>query len=354
MPTSAAKKVLITGGLGYLGSHTIVALHQAGYEVVSADNHSNSQPDVADRIARITGIKPKNYVLDVCERATLQQLFAEEGPFDGVIHMAAYKSVAESVEKPHKYYYNNLVSLLQVLHCCQQFGVKHLVFSSTCTVYGEPDVLPVTEDTPLNPLSPYGKTKAIGEEILRDYVRANSMQAMALRFFNPVGAHPSAEIGEFPQGIPSNLLPHMAQTAAGMHPYLRIWGADYPTPDGTCIRDYIHVCDLAEVHVKALGHLMYSLADGCMEVINIGTGDGISVKQMHAAFETVNQTDVPYKILEHRPGDIISMYADNRKAKQLLDWRPRFGIDAMVRSTWQWQQALGTQTAQALSKASKS
>jgi UDP-glucose 4-epimerase len=334
------KKVLITGGLGYLGSHTIVALHQAGYEVVSADNHSNSQPDVAERIAKITGIKPKNYVIDVCERAPLQQLFAEEGPFDGVIHMAAFKSVAESVENPHKYYHNNLVSLLQVLHCCQQFGVQHLVFSSTCTVYGEPKVLPVTEDTPLNPLSPYGKTKAIGEEIIRDFVGANAMQAIALRFFNPVGAHPSAEIGEFPQGIPSNLLPHMAQTAAGMHPYLRIWGADYPTADGTCIRDFIHVCDLAEVHVKALDYLLERAPSQALEVMNIGTGKGVSVKQMHAAFEKVNKVEVPYKVFEHRAGDIISMYADNTKAHQLLDWTPRYGLNDMVETAWQWQQAL--------------
>lgn len=340
MAISNSKKVLITGGLGYLGSHTIVALHQAGYEAVSADNHSNSQPDVADRIANITGVAPRNYAIDVCDRDQLQSLFAKEGPFDGVIHMAAYKSVAESIENPQKYYYNNLVGLLQVLHCCEQFGVQHLVFSSTCTVYGDPLVLPVTENTPLNPLSPYGKTKAIGEDIIKDFVAAHPIQAIALRFFNPVGAHPSAEIGEFPQGVPSNLLPHMAQTAAGMHPYLRIWGADYPTVDGTCIRDFIHVCDLAEAHVTALNHLIHGDFSAGMEILNIGTGEGISVKQMHKAFEQTNGVQVPYELLEHRPGDIVSMYADTQKARQLLAWEPRYTLKDMVHSAWQWQKAL--------------
>lgn len=323
--------------MGYLGSHAIVALQQAGYTVVSADNHSNSQPDVADRIARITGIKPRNYVIDVCDRQSLEQLFLEEGPFAGVIHMAAYKSVAESVEQPLKYYANNLMSLLQLLHCCNKFDVHYLVFSSTCTVYGEPEQLPVNESHPINPMSPYGKTKAIGEQIIRDFVGTHRLQAMTLRFFNPVGAHPSAEIGEFPRGVPSNLLPYMAQTAAGQHPFLRIWGDDYPTPDGTCVRDYIHVCDLAEVHLKALEHLMARKNKLGYEVINIGTGEGISVKEMHAAFEVVNGIQVPYKVLEHRPGDIVSMYADNRKAHELLHWHPRFTLHDMVRTAWQWQ-----------------
>lgn len=332
-----SKKILITGGLGYLGSHTIVVLQQAGYEVVSADNLSNSQPDVADRIANITGIKPKNYVIDVCERAPLQKLFAEEGPFDGVIHMAAHKSVGESVAEPLKYYNNNLVSLLQVLHCCERFGVGNLVFSSTCTVYGEPAVLPVSENTPVNPLSPYGKTKLMGEQIIQDFVRSHSMQALCLRFFNPVGAHPSGEIGEFPNGVPSNLLPFMAQTAAGMHPYLRIWGDDYPTPDGTCIRDFIHVCDLAEVHLKAIEWLFTQEKNQGFDAINVGTGQGISVKEMVAAFERVNQVKLPKRVLNRRPGDIVTMYADCNKAHKLLQWQPRHNIDSMVKTTWFWQ-----------------
>lgn len=337
-PTS--NKILITGGMGYLGSHTIVALQEAGYGVVSADNHSNSQPDVADRIAKITGIKPRNYVIDVSERQALEQLFLEEGPFAGVIHMAAYKSVAESVEQPLKYYHNNLLSLLQVLHCCDKFGVRQLVFSSTCTVYGQPLTLPVTEETAINPLSPYGKTKAIGEQIIRDFVSNHQLQAIALRFFNPVGAHPSAEIGEFPRGVPSNLLPYTAQVAAGMHDHLRIWGDDYPTPDGTCIRDFIHVCDLADVHVKALQHLMDLRQKQSFEIFNIGTGQGISVRQMHAAFEEVNELKVPAKVYPRRPGDIMVMYADTLKAQQVLDWHSSHDINSMVSTAWTWQRKL--------------
>lgn len=308
--------------------------------MVSADNLSNSQPDVADRIATITGIKPRNYVIDVCDRAALEQLFHEEGPFAGVIHMAAYKSVAESVENPLKYYHNNLLSLLQVLHCCDKFGVHQLVFSSTCTVYGQPVSLPVTEETPLNPLSPYGKTKAIGEQIIRDFVSNHQLQAIALRFFNPVGAHPSAEIGEFPRGVPSNLLPYMAQVAAGIHDHLRIWGDDYPTPDGTCIRDFIHVCDLAEVHVKALEHLMELRQQQSFEVFNIGTGQGISVKQMHEAFQRVNNIIVPAVIYSRRSGDIMIMYANSDKAKHSLNWQPAYDVNFMVNTAYLWQRAL--------------
>lgn len=326
--------------MGYLGSHTIVALQEAGYTVVSADNLSNSQPDVADRIARITGIKPRNYVIDVCDRAALEQLFHEEGPFAGVIHMAAYKSVAESVANPLKYYHNNLLSLLQVLHCCDKFNVHQLVFSSTCTVYGQPVSLPVTEETPLNPLSPYGKTKAIGEQIIRDFVNNHRLQAIALRFFNPVGAHPSAEIGEFPIGVPSNLLPYMARVAAGMHDHLRIWGDDYPTPDGTCIRDFIHVCDLAEVHVKAMEHLMELRQQQSFELFNIGTGQGISVRQMHAAFEQTNQLKIQAQVYARRPGDIMSMYTSTQKAEQVLGWKAAHKLDSMVSTAWSWQQKL--------------
>lgn len=323
--------------MGYLGSHTIVALQEAGYTVVSADNLSNSQPDVADRIARITGIKPRNYVIDVCDRAALEQLFHEEGPFAGVIHMAAFKSVAESVENPLKYYHNNLLSLLQVLHCCDKFGVKQLVFSSTCTVYGQPVSLPVTEETPLNPLSPYGKTKAIGEQIIRDFVNNHRLQAIALRFFNPVGAHPSAEIGEFPRGVPSNLLPYMAQVAAGLHDHLRIWGDDYPTPDGTCIRDFIHVCDLAEVHAQALEHLMRRKCMGFFEVFNIGTGNGISVRQMHKVFEEVIGAKINSVVYPRRLGDIIIMYANAEKAYNTLGWRAKYDLKDMAITAWNWQ-----------------
>lgn len=315
-------------------------LQQAGYEVVSVDNHSNSQPDVADRIARITGIKPRNYELDVCDRESLVALFEKEGSFAGVIHMAAHKSVVESVEQPLRYYDNNLRSLLQVLYCCDLFGVKNVVFSSTCTVYGEPDTLPVTEQTALNPLSPYGRTKIIGEQILQDFVKTHQMQALVLRFFNPVGAHPSGLIGEFPNGVPSNLLPFMAQTAAGHHPFLRIWGDDYPTADGSCIRDFIHVCDLAQVHLKALEWLFAQANLQGYEVINVGTGKGISVKEMVQAFEEENKVQLAKKVLNRRAGDIVVMYADASKAKSMLNWEPAYGIRDMVRTAWQWQQQL--------------
>lgn len=334
------KKILITGGLGYLGSHTIVALQEAGYTVVSADNHSNSHPDVADRIANITQVKPRNYVIDICDQVAIETLFEQEGPFAGVIHMAAFKAVAESVQHPLKYYNNNLLGLIRVLQCCSKFEVKQLVFSSTCTVYGEPQYLPVDEVHPINPLSPYGKTKAIGEQMIQDFVAAHPLQAISLRFFNPVGAHSSAEIGEFPRGIPSNLLPHMAQTAAGKHPYLRVWGNDYPTHDGTCIRDYIHVCDLARVHVLALSHLIDLKQKRSYEVFNIGTGQGVSVLEMHAAFERQIEKGVPYKIMERRIGDIESMFASNEKAKRDLNWRPEFSLQDMVSSAWEWQQKL--------------
>lgn len=334
-------KILVTGGMGYLGSHTIVALQQAGYDAISADNHSNSQPDVADRIASITGIKPTNYVIDVCERQSLEQLFLEEGPISGIIHMAAFKSVAESVQMPLKYYANNLVGLLQVLHCAQKFDVNYLVFSSTCTIYGEPETLPVDEAHPINPLSPYGKSKAIGEQLLREFVERSNLKAMSLRFFNPVGAHPSAELGEYPRGVPSNLLPYLAQTAAGIHPYLRIWGNSYPTPDGTCIRDFIHVCDLAEVHLKALEFMMTegSRFEG-YDAVNIGTGIGVSVLEMLETFQSVNQIEVPFQICENRPGDIVSMYASSEKAYNLFGWKPRFTLHDMVSTAWQWQNAI--------------
>ncbi len=243
--------------------------------------------------------------------------------------MAAFKSVAESVENPLKYYHNNLVSLLQVLHCCEKFKVKQLVFSSTCTVYGEPQFLPVTEEHPINPHSPYGKTKAIGEQIIQDFVASHQLQAIALRFFNPVGAHPSAHIGEFPRGVPSNLLPYMAQTAAGIHPFLRIWGNDYPTSDGTCIRDYIHVCDLARVHVLALSHLIELKQKSSYEVFNIGTGRGISVMEMHSAFEELVGKKIPVQISNRRPGDIVSMFADNKR-----HLNPSFGNRSFLYMIW--------------------
>lgn len=335
-----SKKILITGGFGYLGSHTIVALQLAGYEVVSADNHSNSRADVAQRISKITGIEPRNYVVDVCDQKALEVVFKLEGSFAGIIHMAAFKAVGESVRNPVKYYRNNLQSLISVLRCCEIFDVHQLVFSSTCTVYGEPRVLPVTETAPIDSPSPYGRTKQIGEQIIQDFVNTHALQAIALRFFNPVGAHPSAEIGEFPKGVPSNLLPFMAQTAAGMHPALNIWGNDYLTHDGTCIRDYIHVCDLAKVHVLALEHLIELKQESSYEVFNIGTGKGISVLEMLEAFERVNNVQIPFQILDRRPGDIVSMYADNQKAVSILGWTAEYTLDDMVRSAWNWQKKL--------------
>ncbi|WP_038030513.1 UDP-glucose 4-epimerase GalE [Thermonema rossianum] len=335
------KTILVTGGLGFIGSHTVVALQEAGYEVVIVDNLSNSFAFVLDGIRAITGILPRFYEGDCNDRDFMQQVFSKE-KVEGVIHFAAYKAVGESVAHPLKYYHNNLVSLIVLLELMQQYGVANLVFSSSCTVYGQPEHLPVDESAPILPAqSPYGNTKQVCEEIIRDSVQAGMpVKALALRYFNPIGAHPSAHIGELPIGVPNNLVPYITQTAAGIRPELSIFGKDYNTPDGTCIRDFIHVMDLAEAHVKALDYLLRQDAPSLYDYVNIGTGKGHSVLEVVQTFEQVNGIKLPYKFAPRRPGDVEQIYAKADKAKQMLGWQARRSLDEALRDAWQWQKAL--------------
>ncbi|GIV40590.1 MAG: UDP-glucose 4-epimerase [Thermonema sp.] len=335
------KTILVTGGLGFIGSHTVVALQEAGYEVIIIDNLSNSFAFVLDGIQAITGIKSRFYEGDCNDRAFMQSVFGKE-KIDGVIHFAAYKAVGESVAEPLKYYHNNLMSLIVLLELMQAHAVPHLVFSSSCTVYGQPKQLPVDESAPILPAqSPYGNTKQICEEIIRDSVQAGMpVKALALRYFNPIGAHPTAHIGELPIGVPNNLVPYITQTAAGIRRELSIFGNDYNTPDGTCIRDFIHVMDLAEAHVKALECLLKQPAAPLYDFVNIGTGKGHSVLEVVQTFERVNNLQLPYKFAPRRPGDVEQIYAKADKAKQMLGWQARRSLDEALRDAWQWQKAL--------------
>jgi len=333
--------ILVTGGAGFIGSHTAIALITLGYRVVIADNLQNSRIDSLDWIEQITGIRPTFYQLDCCDSNALEKLFEQEPEISATIHFAALKAVGESVENPLMYYRNNLVSLLNLLEIQQKAGVNVLVFSSSCTVYGEPDSLPVTEKTPVKPAeSPYGNTKQIGEEILRDFCKAKQFQAIALRYFNPVGAHHSGHIGELPLGKPNNLVPFITQTAAGFFPSLSVFGDDYSTPDGTCIRDYIHVEDVAEAHVSALKRLLSSQQSESYEVFNIGTGKGYSVLEVIHAFEKASGKALTFKIVPRREGDIEKVYADTSKSNTILGWKAKKGIDEMMASAWLWQQNL--------------
>jgi UDP-glucose 4-epimerase len=335
------KTILVTGGLGFIGSHTVVALQEAGYEVVIVDNLSNSFAFVLDGIWSISGVMPRFYEGDCNDRAFMQQLFDKE-KIVGVIHFAAYKAVGESVAYPLKYYHNNLLSLIVLLELMQQYKVAHLVFSSSCTVYGQPEQLPVDESAPILPAqSPYGNTKQVSEEIIRDSVQAGMpIKVLALRYFNPIGAHPSAHIGELPIGVPNNLVPYITQTAAGIRTELSIFGKDYNTPDGTCIRDFIHVMDLAEAHVKALDYLLRQDAPSLYDYVNIGTGKGHSVLEVVQTFERVNRIKLPYKFAPRRPGDVEQIYAKADKARQLLGWKASRSLDQALRDAWQWQVAL--------------
>ncbi|MEN9571330.1 MAG: UDP-glucose 4-epimerase GalE [Bacteroidota bacterium] len=332
-----SQTILVTGGLGYIGSHTVVELMQQGYQVVIADNLSNAQPFIASRIAAITGTKPVWYKKNLCNIKAVRQLFANNR-IDVVIHFAAHKSVAESVQQPLKYFSNNLQSLMNVLQVMQEAAVKPIVFSSSATVYGYPDVLPVTETAPFKPaLSAYASTKQMGEELLQKICAAGSIQNISLRYFNPVGAHPSGLIGELPTGIPNNLLPYVTQTAAGKLKMLTVYGNDYDTPDGTCIRDYIHVVDLAKAHVKACSRLLNQQVPISFEVFNIGTGKGTSVLQMIQQFERVTGISLNYKIGKRRLGDAPAVYAGTEKANTILGWRAALSLSDMIASAWQWQ-----------------
>ena len=334
------KKILITGGAGYIGSHTAVELWNAGMEPIILDDFSNSQVEVLDRLEEITGKRFVFYRGD-CSDKTLLHEIANAHQIQGVIHFAAFKAVGESTQSPLIYYKNNVGSLVILLEFMQEKGIKDLVFSSSCTVYGQPDVLPVTEATPRKEAeSPYGNTKKIGEDILVDFVKSKAgVRVVALRYFNPVGAHPSAKIGELPIGTPQNLVPFITQTAAGIREKLTVFGNDYDTADGSCIRDYIHVVDLADAHVKAL-HFLNDQPLNFYDVFNVGTGRGNTVLEVIHAFEAVNNLTLPYEIGPRRAGDVVKTWADTKKINQVLGWFPAYDLDACMRDSWRWQQFL--------------
>lgn len=334
--------ILVTGGTGYIGSHTSVELIQAGYEVVSIDNLSNSSADVLDGIEAITGVRPTFYEADCNDAEAMERIFSAHPNIQGVIHFAASKAVGESVQKPLLYYRNNLLSLIVLLETMQRHGTRGIVFSSSCTVYGQPspEHLPVTEDAPIQEaLSPYGNTKQINEEILRDVVYAGApYKVVRLRYFNPIGAHPSALIGELPNGVPQNLIPYLTQTAAGIRQELSVFGDDYSTPDGSCIRDYINVVDLAKAHVCAVERILDdSKGSERLETFNIGTGRGVSVLELIRTFEAVTGVKVPHKIVGRREGDIEQVWADPKHANTVLGWEAKETLGDTLRSAWAWQ-----------------
>ena len=332
------KKILVTGGLGYIGSHTVVELQSAGYDVVVIDNLENSSLDVKDRITKISSRPIELVVGDVNDEQTMNRLFQEHN-FYGVIHFAAYKAVGESVDNPIKYYQNNIAGLICLLGAMNKHGVQNLIFSSSCTVYGEAEDLPVTEDTPIKSAeSPYGTTKIIGEQIIQDYAKHKNLKTVLLRYFNPVGAHPSAQIGELPNGVPSNLVPYITQTAAGIREQLVIHGNDYNTTDGTCIRDYIHVVDLAKAHVKAM-----TFADkmtDSVEVFNVGTGHGSTVLEVVQAFEKQSNVSLNYTVGPRRDGDVEQIFADTQKINTVLQWQAEYDINDMMYHAWMWQKSI--------------
>ncbi|MEI8225730.1 MAG: UDP-glucose 4-epimerase GalE [Bacteroidota bacterium] len=333
------KKILVTGGTGYIGSHTSVELIEEGSEVVIIDNLYNSEAEVIDRIQKITGVKPVLEVFDLCDREKLDGFFKKNKDIAAVIHFAAYKAVGESVNKPLEYYRNNLLSLVNLLDAMKRFSVPDLVFSSSCTVYGQPEKLPVTEDAPLQPAtSPYGNTKQIGEAIIRDTtVSDKNIKAISLRYFNPIGAHPSALIGELPRGVPENLVPYITQTAYGLRDDLKVFGDDYDTPDGSCIRDYLHVVDLAKAHVVAVKRLIEGRNKTNYEVFNLGTGKGVSVLEAIKSFERVSGIKLKYKIKGRRAGDIEKIWADPSFANKELGWKTLSSLDEAMKTAWDWE-----------------
>jgi UDP-glucose 4-epimerase len=334
--------ILITGGTGYIGSHTVVELQKAGFDTLIIDNLSNSTADVVGGISRITGIRPHFEQMDCRDKKALHGLFEKYPEITGVIHFAASKSVGESVQKPLLYYENNLLSLLHVTEMMLQHGVRHIVFSSSCTVYGQPDMLPVSENAPIKPAaSPYGNTKQISEEILRDLAASSSqVQSILLRYFNPIGAHPSAAIGELPVGVPQNLVPYLTQTAAGIRKELSVFGNDYNTPDGSCIRDYINVVDLARAHVAAVNYLLNRKNEESVEAFNIGTGRGLSVLELIALFQKATGIQIPYRIVGRRAGDIAQVWANPQKANAVLGWHAQETMEDTLRSAWLWEKRI--------------
>ncbi len=336
------KKVIVTGGTGYIGSHTAVELITGGFEVVIIDNLYNSDISVLEGIRAITGITPKFYDNDLCDRKRLDEIFTAEGKVDAIIHFAAYKAVGESVRKPLEYYRNNLVSLMNILEMMESHNSHALVFSSSCTVYGQPDTLPVTEASPVREAaSPYGYTKQAGEIIIRDTMASRpSHNAVSLRYFNPIGAHPTAFIGELPRGVPENLVPYITQTAIGLREELKVFGTDYDTPDGSCIRDYLHVVDLAKAHVAALKRMLDGGSKANYEVFNLGMGKGVSVLEAIAAFEKVSGVKLNYSITGRRAGDIEKIWADPSLANRELGWMAEITIEEAMETAWRWENKL--------------
>ncbi len=337
------KKILITGGAGYIGSHTIIEMiENTDWEPISADNYSNSSAVTFDRIKEITGKHVTNYVVDLCDAKDTRAIFEKNPDIAGIIHFAAFKSVPESVDKPLLYYHNNIESLVNILACAREFKVPHVIFSSSCSVYGDIEKLPVNEDTPISKAeSPYGFTKQIGEQVLSDFAKiTESVKTVALRYFNPVGAHRSGKIGEVPAQRPNNLVPMITQTAIGTQKEVIVFGNDYKTRDGTCIRDYVHVCDIAQAHVSALKYLDDNKTAPKFSILNLGTGNGVSVMEMVKTFEKVSGVKLNYRIGPRRPGDVVAIYSDMSLVKKTLGWSPKYTLDEMMLSAWKWEQNL--------------
>lgn len=332
------KKILVTGGCGYIGSHTIVDLIENGFQVISIDNNSRSDESILDGIEKITGQKVKNYKIDLCDFSATFDVFKENKDLAGIIHFAAYKAVGESVEKPLLYFENNLNSLINLLKCAEKFNIDNFVFSSSCAVYGNPDQIPVTEETPQKPAeSPYGATKQMGEVIITDFLRSNTLNALLLRYFNPVGAHPTIHIGELPIGRPANLVPAITQTAIGKLPMMSVHGSDYATRDGSCVRDYIHVSDIAHAHTLAINYLLDKKNKTNSTVFNLGTGTGYTVLEVIKTFEKVSGEKLNYTIGPRRAGDVVAIYANNDKAVKELGWNPKYTLDDMMLTAWKWE-----------------
>ncbi len=331
-------KILVTGGCGYIGSHTIVDLIENGYEVVCADDLSRASTQRLDGIEAITGIKVQNYAINLAHKQSTEIIFKDHPDLAGIIHFAAFMSVPESVQLPLMYFENNLNSLVNVLHYAQVYGVPNFVFSSSCSVYGQPEVLPVTELTPRKEAeSPYARTKQMGEDIIRDFATAYPTQrATLLRYFNPIGAHPSAQLGEYATFKPNNLAPLITDTALGKRSTLMVYGNDYPTRDGTCVRDYIHVCDIAHAHTLAIKHLLADNAIEPVEVFNLGSGEGSTVVEVITAFEESTGVKLPWQYAPRRPGDVVAVYADRTKATQILGWQPQYSLKEMMQTAWKW------------------
>lgn len=334
-------KIAVTGGLGFIGSHTVVELIAKGFEVIVIDNLSNASEEVLNGIEAITGVKPTFEKIDLREKATVIDFFKRHTDLKGIIHFAASKAVGESVENPLLYYENNIGALVYLLQQLQQMPEANFIFSSSCTVYGQATAMPITEDAPVQPaMSPYGNTKQVGEEIIKDVANISGVKSILLRYFNPIGAHASAAIGELPLGVPQNLVPFITQTAVGLRKELSVYGADYPTTDGTCVRDYIHVVDVAKAHVVAMERLLNNQNTEKVETFNLGTGTGSSVLEVIHAFEKVSGLKLPYKLVDKRPGDVIEAYADTQKANEVLGWKAELSLEDAMRDAWRWEQKI--------------